>query len=95
MNGQQDKRPLSRGIMIAMNSKTIKAVMSELGRRGGASTSNAKKEAVRKSLAKARKARWAHLDAVAPPAGSQTGKATVETWRSGRKPLLKPSQRGK
>lgn len=32
-----------------------------------------------------------HLDAVS----ENRGKATVETWRSGRKPLLKPSERQK
>ena len=33
------------------------------------------------------------LDAVAPLAGSQTGKASMETWRAGRKPLMKPKER--
>lgn len=84
---------------MPVDDKAIKAVMSELGRRGGASKSEAKRAAVKRSLAKARESRWpdskpvADLDAVAPPKGSQTGKATVETWRAGRKPLLKPSQR--
>lgn len=36
----------------------IKAVMSGFGRRGGASKSEAKKQAVKKNLAEARKKRW-------------------------------------
>lgn len=64
-----------------MNKSTLKTIMSELGRRGGASKSDAKREAVRKSLAEARASRWpdrkpvADLDAVA---GSQAGKAASQ-----------------
>jgi hypothetical protein len=42
----------------AMNPKTIRKVMAELGRRGGSKTSTAKKKAAAKSLKKARAVRW-------------------------------------
>lgn len=35
----------------------------------------------------------ANLDAVGSPLGGGRGKATVETWRKGREPLLKPSEK--
>lgn len=41
-----------------MKHATIKKVMQELGRRGGKKTSKRKQEATRKSLEKAREARW-------------------------------------
>lgn len=41
-----------------MNDATIKKVMRELGRRGGKKTSKRKAEAAKKSLEKARAARW-------------------------------------
>ena len=45
-----------------MDKATLKAVMAELGRRGGASKSEAKRKAVRGSLAKARESRWLKPD---------------------------------
>jgi len=41
-----------------MNNDTIKKVMQELGRRGGKATSKKKRAASKKSLEKARAARW-------------------------------------
>ena len=41
-----------------VDNEAIRQVMAMFGRRGGASTSEAKRAAVRKSLAKAREARW-------------------------------------
>lgn len=41
-----------------MNDETIKKVMQELGRRGGQKSSKKKRDATKKSLAKARKSRW-------------------------------------
>lgn len=41
-----------------MKDETIRKVMQELGRRGGKKTSKRKQEATRKSLEKAREARW-------------------------------------
>lgn len=35
----------------------------------------------------------ATVDVVANPVGSTQGKASVETWREGRKPLLKPKDK--
>jgi len=48
-----------RRALKLMNQSTIKKVMQELGKRGGKSKSKAKGDAARKSLAKARKTRWA------------------------------------
>jgi hypothetical protein len=41
-----------------MEDETIKKVMQELGRRGGKATSKKKRAATKKSLEKARAARW-------------------------------------
>jgi hypothetical protein len=41
-----------------MEDETIKKVMQELGRRGGKATSKKKRAAAKKSLEKARAARW-------------------------------------
>ena len=40
------------------DNETIKKVMQELGRRGGQATSKKKRDAVKKSLEKARESRW-------------------------------------
>lgn len=40
------------------DNETIRKVMQELGRRGGSATSKKKRDATKKSLEKARKARW-------------------------------------
>jgi hypothetical protein len=56
----------------------IKEHMRELGRRGGKKTSDAKTEATKKSLEKARKARWPTKKGGRPKGGTAGAKKVKE-----------------
>ena len=64
---------------------TIKKVMQELGRRGGKVSSKKKRAATKKSLAKARAARWPKKKELVPAISGKLGQG----------PLTKPKDKPK